>query len=254
MLKFKIIMLVALFPLIGISQTQTEKVINHQQQTWLSLNNTIMLDKHWVALADFHVRRTDFVDSESFYLVRGALGYVTDSKQLLALGVGHFWFAPTNPDFKNYTNEDFTYQLYQFTSKIGNVSVLNGFRNEQRWQQIMVNDSYTGDKRFTNRLRYLLSFNIPIFKNKKMPTLAISNEILLQVGKDVVYNTFDQNRFFIGIKQAVTPKLSFDFGYMNVYQEKKSGYQYDMNHTLRLFFYYKNDVNSLTHFHFAHHS
>ncbi|HAT80442.1 MAG TPA: hypothetical protein DCS17_03280, partial [Flavobacterium sp.] len=58
------------------------------------------------------------------------------------------------------------------------------------------------------------------------------------------YNTFDQNRFFVGIKQSINSNLSFDFGYMNVYQQKSNGYQYDMNHTLRLFFYMNSSLAS----------
>ena len=61
-------------------------------------------------------------------------------------------------------------------------------------------------------------------------------------GEEVVYNTFDQNRFFIGIKKNINPKWSYDFGYMNVYQQKYSGYQYDMNHTIRLFFYLSTSI------------
>jgi hypothetical protein len=61
---------------------------------------------------------------------------------------------------------------------------------------------------------------------------------LLNFGKDIVYNTMDQNRLFMGIRQNLNHHLSFDFGYMNVYQQKSTGYQYDMNHTIRLFFYY----------------
>ena len=52
--------------------------------------------------------------------------------------------------------------------------------------------------------------------------MVLSDEILIQFGKEVVYNTFDQNRIFIGIKQTISSKLSFDFGYMNVYQQKFS--------------------------------
>jgi hypothetical protein len=90
----------------------------------------------------------------------------------------------------------------------------------------------------------LISFNIPVFNKKTAPQLVLSDELLIHFGKEVVYNTFDQNRLFIGIRQSINPKLSYDFGYMNVYQEKYSGYQYDMNHTLRLFFYLNTNVKS----------
>lgn len=252
MLKFRIVLFVVLFPLIGIGQVQKEKVIHEQAQSMFSLNNTITLDKHWGVIADFYLRRNDFVSSDSFYMLRGALAYTTEDKKVLALGYGHMWSAPSNPDWTTFSNEDFTYQMVDFNSKIGNVSVLNRFRNEQRWQQVIVNDSWTGDKVFSNRVRYLTSFNIPIFKKKTWPSLVVSDEIFVQFGKNIVNNTFDQNWFFVGIKQSITPKLSFDFGYMNVYQQKKSGYQYEMNHTLRMFFYYRNDGHSLIHF--GHHS
>jgi len=45
-----------------------------------------------------------------------------------------------------------------------------------------------------------------------MPSLVLADELLIHFGKEVVYNTFDQNRLFIGIKQNINPKLSFDFG------------------------------------------
>lgn len=36
--KYRIIMIAALFPLIGFGQVQTEKVVNQQIQTWVSVN------------------------------------------------------------------------------------------------------------------------------------------------------------------------------------------------------------------------
>jgi len=84
--------------------------------------------------------------------------------------------------------------------------------------------------------------------------LVVSDEILIQFGKEVVYNTFDQNRLFVGIRQNINPKLSYDFGYMNVYQQKSNGYQYDMNHTLRLFFYLNTVVKHSTPKAAEHHS
>jgi hypothetical protein len=206
MLKYKTVLFVVLFPLLVIVQSQTQKEIKQQQQTWISVNNTIMLDNHCAVLLDLYHRSTDFVDSESFYLFRCAVGYITEPKKAFAFGYGHFWFAPINSDFHTFTNEDFPYQLFQFTSNMGNVSVMNSFRNEQRWQDIIVNDTWTGVKRFSNRFRYLLGFSIPIFLKKNIANPLISDEILLQFGKDNIYNNFDQNRFF---KTFNFPKTEF---------------------------------------------
>jgi hypothetical protein len=51
---------------------------------------------------------------------------------------------------------------------------------------------------------------------------------MMQTGKEVVDKPFEQNRVFTRIKQTINPRLSFDFGYMNIYQQKSSGYQYNM--------------------------
>ncbi|KAB1156333.1 DUF2490 domain-containing protein [Flavobacterium luteum] len=248
MLKHFFKVIFVLVPFLVLSQKQTSKDVNNQTQTWFSLNNNIKINEHWSLLADFHIRKNDFLDNESFYFVRSGIGYSPNSKVFFVAGYAHMWLAPTKPEWNIFSNENRFYQQAQLSSKIGNVSVLQRVRNEQRWQEMIVNDEKTGANRFTNRVRYLLSFNIPIFRKSTMPSLIVSDEVLIHFGKEVIYNTFDQNRIFIGMKQCINPKLSFDFGYMNVYQQKYSGFQYDSNHTLRLFFYYNTSINALTHF------
>ena len=88
----------------------------------------------------------------------------------------------------------------------------------------------------------LVSFTVPVSKNPKVPSVVLSDEIAVQFGPEVVYNTFEQNRVFLGVKQPLGRSWSFDLGYMLVYQQKASGYQYDLNHTLRWFFYYTPDL------------
>lgn len=247
-IKFELIAIIIFLPSILVAQLPVQKEINNQLQSWISLNSNLKFDANWSLLSDFHIRKNDFVNKDSFYFVRSGIAYLPNPKVLFALGYAHMWVAPTKPEWSTFGNENRIYQQVQLISKIGELSIMQRLRNEQRWQDKIVNNIITDDKRFTDRVRYLVSFNIPIFKKKSMPLLVVSDELLIHFGKEVVFNTLDQNRIFIGIKQTISPKLSFDFGYMNVYQQKYSGYQYDMNHTLRLFFYYTNSLKALTHF------
>jgi Protein of unknown function (DUF2490) len=106
----------------------------------------------------------------------------------------------------------------------------------------MINDSFSGNNKITDRIRYLLSLTFPVFKNKKYPALVVSDELAIQFGKEVVYNTFEQNRLFFGIRQNLCKSISYDLGYMQVMQQKSTGYQYDKNNTFRLFFYFTPDL------------
>jgi hypothetical protein len=238
--------LVLLFPVLVFGQTIIQKEINQQTQSWFSLNTITKYSNHWGIIADAHIRTDEFFENDNFYFLRGGISYIPNTKFSFVGGYAHMWMASRNPEWNTYSDENRIYQQFQLNTKSGNVGIVQRIRNEQRWQEKVVNDEVIDDLRFTDRVRYLISFSIPIFKKKTAPSLVLSDEILIQFGKEVVYNTFDQNRFFIGIKQSINPKLSFDFGYMNVYQQKYSGYQYDMNHTLRLFFYLNSSIKSNT--------
>jgi hypothetical protein len=235
-------LLFILFPALLLSQTIKQKEINEQFQTWVSLNTVTKFSPHWGVAADIHLRTNDFFQDNNFFFLRGGIAYIPNAKFSFTGGYAHMWLAPRNPTWSAFSDENRLYQQVQMITKQGKIALLQRIRNEQRWQEIIVNDVATGENKFSNRVRYLISATIPVFKNKKAPSLVLSDELLVQFGQDIVYNTFDQNRFFVGIKQTINPKLSFDFGYMNVYQQKTNGYQYDMNHTLRLFFYMSSSI------------
>lgn len=218
-------------------QAQT-KSVNTQYQSWISVNSTLKVSSHWAVIADFHNRRNHFLGDNSFYFARTGLQYVIDKNLSATLGYGHFWGYPTTRGWHTIAHENRIYQQLQYTARWRHVVLTQRLRNEQRWQQKMANDQFTGQLRFTDRVRYLFNLNMPLFKNPQMPSLLLADELCLQSGKEIVYNTFDQNRFFIGIKEQLSPDLSFDMGYMRVFQQKKSGYEFDRNHTFRLFFYY----------------
>lgn len=242
--RFVVLQLSSLFLFFCTSiSAQTTKQINRQSQSWFSVNSTIKLNSRWAILADLHTRRNNFLAKSNFNFVRGGIQYSIDKNLSVAAGYGHMWLYPTKEGWKTISNETRIYQQIIYTSKFRKTNVLQRFRNEQRWQQKIENDIRTGENKFTNRFRYLLSINVPVAKNPKIPSFVLADEVLLHAGKEVVNNTFEQNRLFVGIKEQLSSSLSFDTGYMIVCQQKSTGHQYDLNNTFRLFFYYSPQLN-----------
>jgi hypothetical protein len=241
-----LITVLVILPFFALGQPPLEKEIHHQIQTWVSINTITNFTKHFAVIGDFHIRRNDFLSEDSFYFLRGGFSYIPNSNISFAGGYAHMWLAPTNPNWSTFADENRIYQQAQLTTSLGNIRLQQRLRNEQRWQEKIVNDQSSGEWRFSNRVRYLMSFSFRVSEKKTFPLMVISDELLLNFGNEAVYNTFDQNRFFIGIKKTINPKWSYDFGYMNVYQQKYSGYQYDMNHTIRLFFYLNTSIRKET--------
>jgi Protein of unknown function (DUF2490) len=220
------------------SNSFSQKKTEHNTYTWVSINSTIFLNKHWFIMADVHARENNFFVSNSFIFGRVGIGYQVDTKFSFAAGYGNLLLSPSTAGWTTKADEHRIYQQVQLSSEYKKIKLLQRLRNEQRWQQVIVNDKKNGDTKFSNRVRYLLNATVPVFKNKKLPQLVVADEMLLQFGKDIVNNTFDQNRVFFGIKQSITPGLSFDAGYMNTFQQKSNGSSYVKGDVLRLFFYY----------------
>ena len=218
--------------------TQEKRQIRHQQQVWLSLNSTSRLAEKWGVIADIHIRRNHYLKDPGFYFIRSGLAYFHNDKLSLAAGYGHMWLAGAVASDFLFTNENRIFQQAQINSQWGKVQIVNRIRNEQRWSQQLVGGQKTDLWQFTDRIRYLLSFSIPVSEEKKIPVLVMANELMVHFGKNLVHKNFDQNRVFAGIRMPLAKDLSFDAGYMLVYQQKRLGYQYDLNHTLRCFFYY----------------
>jgi hypothetical protein len=216
---------------------QPHAELNQQDMTWFSVNTTFRFTDKWGAIGDFHVRRNNFLADPSFYFIRFGAQYWLRSDLTLTLGYGHLWLAPTRPGFTTYSNENRIYQQAQYNSAIGRVSMTQRLRNEQRWREVVLNDVRTGEIQLSNRIRYLLSFTIPVAKDNRVPSIVLADEICMQFGQGIIYNAMDQNRTFLGIRQRLSKSWSFDMGYMLVIQQKATGFQYDVNHTFRWFFY-----------------
>lgn len=189
-------------------------------------------------MADAHLRENNFFSSTSFLFGRVGLGYQFNKNLSAVVGYGNLLLSPTTSGWTTKSDENRVFEQLQLTASYGKLKVLQRLRNEQRWVQIIANDKKTGANKFTDRVRYLFSVSYPIFKNPKLPQLAFADECMLQFGSAVVYNTFEQNRVFVGIKQKVNNNLSFDAGYMRIFQQKNNGSSYSLSDVYRLFFYY----------------
>lgn len=227
--------------------TFAQKQINHQSLFWLGSVNNIRFNQNWGLVADFHYRTFDFMAHDYYYIARGLGNYYFNENLTAGIGYAHIWSGAYSTSPHPFSNEDRITEQAQLNSKKGKFSISNRWRVEQRWQQKIVNNAKTNDYRFTDRVRYAISFVYSPFKNKMLPSFTNYEEVMVQFGKEVVYNTFDQARLSFGIRQSITPQLNVDLNYMYIYQQQFSGTLYLLANTLRLYVNYnigwkKNDL------------
>jgi len=224
-----------------------EKHIHSREQLWVGYFNQTRFNNKWGMWMDVHYRMTDsFVGRPFQLLIRPAVAYYI--KDNLRLHVG-YTFAEHFPG-KGLNTARTEHRLWQqiwWNQKYTGLTTLQWLRLEQRFNEKVVNDEKLDGYNYTFRLRYNFSFFIPL-KGKeivpKTPFAAITNEVFLNFGEQITYNTFDQNRFFAGIGYQFTTHLNAQLGYMNIYQQEGSGNNYFSTHAVRLFVFHSLDLRN----------
>lgn len=227
------------------SSAQTiEKHIHDREQLWLGYFNQTRLTNKIGLWFDMHYRMTDnFVDRPFQVLLRPALTYFI--KDNLRINVGYA-FAEHFPikGMNTPRTEHRPWQQVWWNQRPRGVTTIQSIRLEQRYNEKITDDTKQEGYHYNFRVRYNFSFLIPLKGQELTPRssfLSISDEIFLNFGDAILYNTFDQNRLFAGFGYQLTSHLNAQLGYMNVYQQEASGNKYWSTHAIRLFVYHSLD-------------
>jgi hypothetical protein len=197
-------------------EDSTEKIVNEQAQFWISTNNVFRVAERWAILNDLHIRRNNFMADPNFYFLRLGAQYYLNPNIRVAGGYAHLWLTSSG-DWDLYQNENRIYQQLSISQRYEKLNALFRLRVEQRFFNTIQNGESLNDDFLVNRVRFLVSVGFP-FKPEGPTELILANEVHLNFGEEVVFNTFNQNRLTIGIKHKLSDQWKVDCGYMMVYQ------------------------------------
>ncbi len=227
-------------------QAQPAKTITDVEQVWLGYFNQTRFSDKWGMWVDIQLRaKEDFVKDLSTSLNRfGITYYLTDNTKLTA---GYAYIAAFAEGNRTVTlPEHRPWQQVQWHTKYGKKRMMQWFRLDERFRRNLVNPSTLDDSyNFNFRLRYNFFYDIPLSSKGIVPksfSFVINDEVHINFGKRIVYNTFDQNRFYLGFKYQLTEQSNLQFGYMHLYQQLPSGNQYRNIHTPRLSYFQNIDL------------
>jgi hypothetical protein len=237
--------ILVLILLINIAVTKNcfaqSKTITQEGQFWIGYFNQSRYSKKWGSWLDIHLRtKESLLNNFSQFLFRaGATYYVSDKFRLTAGYVyAHYFPAEGHKDI-GYPEHRF-WQQVQWQSNFSRLRLTQAVRLEERFRHKILNDKELAPGyNFNYRVRYNTVLNIPVNKpgwQKNTIAFIMSDEIFINFGKEIVYNHFDQNRFFAGLSWYINPTDHFQLGYMNLFQQSASGNKYKSLNILRLYF------------------
>lgn len=221
------------------AQTSPSKEVHDREQAWIGFFTQVRWTNKVGLWADVHYRRTDrFLDRSFQFMIRSAFTYYLKDHLRLHAGYLYAHHFPTTYK-KTARPEHRPWQQIWWNQKYNGYTTIQYLRFEQRFnQKISADDKLLNDYRFNFRLRYNFSLFVPLTRKEllpKTPFLALIDEVFINFGEEIKYNYFDQNRFFVGLGYQYSAHGNVQLGYMNLFQQEASGYEFINNHVIRLF-------------------
>jgi hypothetical protein len=112
------------------------------------------------------------------------------------------------------------------------------YRYEFRWQERPGTDEYryTNRFRFRYRIRYMLN-TTDFYENKTLYLMA-SDELGINIGENVVWNTFNQNRLYVGVGMRFLTAVRAELRYVDRLRTRgATGYEFDLDRGLMVCVY-----------------
>jgi hypothetical protein len=222
-------------------QTQTV------QQVWTGYFNQTRLSNKWGFWFDAQLRsKEDFFDDLSTLIIRPGITYYLSDAAKLTAGYSYIRHFPQGVHANVARPEHRPWQQLQWHTRYNKLRTMQYLRLEERYLRKIMNDSTLADgNNFNFRLRYNFLLQYPLTAkgtNKGGLSFIANDEIHINFGKEIVYNTFDQNRFFLGFAYHLNQHDNFQFGYLNVFQQLAAGNRYRATHAARLFYFHTLDL------------
>jgi len=203
----------ALFVFTFFSQGFGQKTITRNEQLWLQYYNQIKLSDKFSLLSDFGVRTKTGVSN--WYQITSRIGLNYNINKSIK-GVSGFALFTTFKENIASTIELRPYQEFNITNQIGKIKIQNRLRLEYR------NFNTNGISSNNFRLRYRLFCTYPLMslsKNKPDSKLLLNfgDELFINFGKSIIYNTLDNNRLLLGLgfqfNNALTCSITYNYQY-----------------------------------------
>lgn len=221
---------------------QTEKNVDHQSLLWTRYYNQLSINDKWSLHSEFDNRIFINPVEQNLYEFRVQGRYKINKELELGIGYAYFSVATQVPevtyDFRipeNRGQQDITWK-----KDLGNFTLNQRFQVEERFFHNANKVELLAGTTFFWRFRYRLQGEYSFWKKEKQYLKAIVyDELMINAGKNIVNNTFDQNRIYVALQYGVNKNIALELGYLNSFQQRASGVDYFDRDIIRFTFFHK---------------
>lgn len=174
----------------------------------------------------------------SFFRV--GLNYYTSSSSIITAGYGFFYNEPSdNETAVSTVRENRAWQQLIMRKKTPLIFMEHRYRLEQRF----IDNRTANSSMVDHRIRYRYQAIFPFYTFSPYLRhffLAGYNEVMLNFRKNTA-EVFDRNRLYFALGIQVSPKLNFQFGYLNQQAVQPGFDNHEVNHLAQIAVSYNMD-------------
>jgi hypothetical protein len=216
---------------------QEKKIVN-ADMVWLGYYNSVKINAKFSINSDFQARTRNSQWNQ--FLGRTGVVYALSDRVFVLAGFATFLY-PQNNDVNLLRKEWRPWEEIMFTDNIGRLKIIHRFRLEERYNQQVTKNGLSDSYTFNYRFRYKLDLQYPLFRKDKTNGVFfvnIGNELMINAGKIIKYNYFDQNRTWLGLNFVLNQQFTFQLQYMRIWQQQSNGYTLENDNVLRFNIYH----------------
>lgn len=205
-----------------------KKKISSQTLSLFVYNNNFEISPKWSLSSDVQERNYIKPVKQSQFFIRSQLNYNLKQNWNAAAGLAYYLSSPGDPASESSPlvgeirlNQDLSYK-----QKFQKYSLGHRYRIEERFIGQGTSDSTISGYNFIERLSYSISFEYILSNSAHSLTFKASDGVFINVNKAIIYNMFDQNRFYAGLNYHLVKNIYLEMGYLNLFQQRSSGVQF----------------------------
>ncbi|MBK6264044.1 DUF2490 domain-containing protein [Marivirga sp. S37H4] len=221
------------------------KEIRNVTETWIGLYTKYRIKERLFYYGEYHLRRRDqFWNEMGQIYLRFGLSYLVNKNFEFTAGiVNPYYWAPggDSEGIDKVVSQFRGWQQFLFIIPFDRLKIYHQIRTEQRWKRDYTEGSeFKLDFRFRYKLLAYYPLNKPTLDQGAL-FLSTYNEIFIQAGKGVIYNHFEDFRFFAGLGYILNDQVQFQTGYQWTYRHDDSPFLYQSRHIVRFSIYHNLD-------------
>lgn len=224
--------------------TSAQKMVTKQGLFWLRYYNQVSINRHWVWHNEVEDRRFFEHNRQHHFILHSRIHRKIVPGIEVGLGITYSLQSPQDPNATSYVvvpeirpNQE----LNTMISVSKRFTIQNRWRIDERFVHRNngkeLKDGYDFNFRF--RYRFQTNFKVGKLESNYPLIVKISNEIMINAGKNIVYNHFDQNRFCVGLEKTFARGISLEIAYIRWFQQRAIGNQFYERDIIRTTFYHK---------------